>query len=111
MYCCNCRSEIGDAQVCPACGTNQNPSAAPKDAAAEKEAPKSVASLVWGILGVVTAFFPIVGFIVAVFALITSGSAVGAKKSLGVPGLILSIFGLILTVLITVSKGAGGMFF
>jgi len=97
VYCSSCGKTINkDASICPFCGVSQGSVSSWKG---DKKGP-AIASLVLGINGLWAWLFPIVGFPVNILGLIMG--VVGQKssmKKLAMAGLILSIIGLVATII------------
>jgi len=97
IYCSSCGKTINkDASICPFCGVSQGAAAS---WTGDKKGP-AIASLVLGINGLWAWIFPFVGFPVNILGLIMG--VVGQKssmKKLAMAGLILSIIGLVATII------------
>lgn len=129
MYCKTCGAEILDgAVVCPKCGVPTNPSSVTNGSAvATEKAPNSISGFVFGLLGFMLDWFPIVGFILSIVGVslcskgkkailmhpgrYTGSGFLTAGQVLGIIGLVVSSFVLLATIIWGIVLGEGFWFF
>ena len=83
MYCSNCNAEIHDgAVVCPKCGTPTIQHTTPRMPV--EKAPNSISGFVFGLLGFMLDWFPILGFVLSIVGV--SLCSKGKKAMMLYPG-------------------------